>query len=58
MADTVAKNSLLGMAGVGATSGCSHCRIEVSTLKLNLTLKLTLKLTHKFTLKIAYFFLI
>ena len=36
MADTVAKNSLLGMAGVGATSGCSHCRIEVPTLKLAL----------------------
>ena len=30
MADTVAKNDLMGMKGVGARNGCSHCRIEVS----------------------------
>ena len=29
MADTVAKNSLLGMMGVGAFFGCSHCRVQV-----------------------------
>lgn len=29
MADTVAKNHVLGMKGVGGYFGCSHCRIEV-----------------------------
>ena len=29
MADTVAKNSLLGMMGVGTFFGCSHCRVQV-----------------------------
>ena len=40
MADTVAKNDLMGMKGVGARNGCSHCRIEVSTSnKMSMSIK-------------------